>query len=273
MKAQLGKLAVLVLCAGLLPGVARPAIEYTVWTGKPHDAMDGPPPTTYVFDAAWRLISKSPDAAVLARHSPARIRLRSEPGRWSYSLDDTFRRSECEAGPFRWIISPSGSFVACVDRYYPETTLHVWRTRDRHSVATVKLVDGYVEGRNQVAFVDDHRVLFTVLDNTCRQSGTTGMRSISEVSIGRQEPPRFVQRCAAEVIAGTRHVAYLRRDRSGSAAYSIDGGQWVSGTMLAFDANDNPITEDSPPIRDFLAHHPNLAIWLVTVGLAPTHRK
>lgn len=60
---------------------------------------------------------------------------------------------------------------------------------------------------------------------------------------------------------------HLRENRSGDA-YSIDGGRWVSGTMLAFDANDDPLTEESPPIRNFKARLPNLAIWLVTVGLA-----
>lgn len=272
MKAQLSRFAVLAMCAGLLPGAERPAVEYAVWTGKPADVMDGPPPTTYIFDQSWRLLSKSPDAAVLARRSSARIRLRAEPGRWSYSFGHAFRRSECEAGPFRWIISPSGSVVACVNSYYPDTSLRIWRMRDGHALASVKLAGGYVEGANQIAFVDDNRVLFTVLDNTCRQGGAAGMRSIAELSLAGQLPSRIVQRCAARVIAGTHHVAYLRNNGR-AYEYSVDGGRWESGTLLAFDANDNPLTEESPPIRDFKARHPDLAIWLVTVGLAPIDRR
>ncbi len=267
MKAQPSKIAALTLCVGLLLGAQRPAVEYRIWVGAPPDSMSLAF-ETYIFDATWQQRSIAQDEWILARRSGNHIRLQARPGWWWYSRDGAFQRSPCDSGPFRWIMSPSGSVYACVDSYNPKVVLRVFRSSNGQSLATIKLSDADVEGRNEVAFLDDTHVLYSRIDTSCpRESSDRLPRSIAELSMGGQPSRGIVSRCASGVIVGTRHVAYTRER---STAYAIDGGAWVNQTLYGFDEHDDPITDDSAPIRDFKAKHPDLAIWLISVGLAPT---
>jgi hypothetical protein len=269
MRNQLLRFVVLALCAGLLPGAQRPAVEYRIWAGSPPNVLNGPRDTTYVFDARWRQRSISPDEWVLARHSSTHIRLHTMRGRWWYSLGGKPVPSECgnDGDPFTWIIAPLGSVYACVNDYYPNTTLHLFRSRDHRAIATIKLPEAYVGGRNSIAFLDEDRVLFAKIDDSCpRERRSKLRRSIFEISIGARPSRGIVFKCASGVIVGARRVAYLREF---GTEYSLDGGAWVSQSMYGFDKDDNPITEGSPPIRTFKTRHPDLAIWLISIGQAP----
>lgn len=267
MRIRLLSLSALVLCAGLLPGAQVAAVEYRIWAGLPSDVVGGRRAASYAFDSSWREISTSSDEWILARNSPKHIRLRSAPRRWWYSLDGEFRRSECDAGPIRWVIAPSGSVYACVNEYYPNTTLHVFRTSDRRPIATIKLVDGYIEIRNAIAMLDDDRVVFAKIDESCPRERLSRLKlSIAEISIQGPRSSAIVRHCASGVVVGTHRVAYLREM---ATEYSLDGASWAAGSMYGFDKDDNPITAESLPIRSFKARHAGLGVWLVSVGLAP----
>ena len=261
MKRVLFRLAALALCIGLLPGAQRQIAQYLILAQS--DAPGGRTRlTTYTFDENLRERGTSTDVWAVARRSPKRLRFRTDGHRW-YTVDGAALPIACRNGPGYYALSPSGSAYVCVNGYLPDTEFRVYRTRDRRLIASLKPAGAVPEAHDAFTFLDNDHLAFRTVDRTCPDEHA----SIDVVAIQPPFARKRLIRCASAVIAGTRHVAYLRG--AGDAEYSLDGGRaWVAHRLYALDRDDSPITAESPLMRSVATLHPNAEVLWISVSVS-----
>ncbi|HEY0382247.1 MAG TPA: hypothetical protein VGC72_08620 [Candidatus Elarobacter sp.] len=256
LKRRIISFAALVLCAGFFwHGAQRGGTEYFVWA----QLGSGGRQATFAFDSALNERSVLEDPVIAARHSADRLRFRFVDGH-VYVVGDTLRRAPCDVPPSQYVFAPSGSRYACIDGNFPHAVVKVYRTHDHRALAEFTLPAASPDTVYPIAFLNEDSVLFTALHPYCPKH-----YSIDVMSIGRHFPPRTYMRCAAGVIVGTRRVAYLRG--TDGKEYSLDGKTWVAQALYGLDADDRPITDDSPLIRKLITLHPGALVgWLSVQG-------
>jgi hypothetical protein len=254
---------------GALADARSPRLEFRVWAGSAPNVAMNRHDETYILDAGWRTRATSSDEWVLSRGSPVSVRLSANRGRWYVRVGDTWREAACNDGPFYWAITPSGNRVVCVDGNYPHQLVRILRPTDLRPLATIPIADGFVEGRNKLAFADDDRVLYAAIDDSCPREELSRLSySIVEMSVTKPTQRHVRYHCASGVVVGTSQVGYLRAN---STQYTIDGTSWVTGALYAFDGDDHPITDLDPRIQAFEMQHPGVVVYLISAGASPAH--
>jgi len=256
MKRTLIRLSALVLCTLFVHGTSRMSPEYFLFGGADPDR----PTETFVFDRELHQVGAIPlDLVVPARHSGDRLRFRAIPGGGLRFADES-RRAPCDA-QWKYAFTPSGSRYACIAGYGADAVLHVYRTKDRHVLATIHLPTAVPFDVHPIAFADEDRLLFQSSVRRCPDEDY----SISVMSIGGRFKPKEQVPCAKGVIVGDQQIVYLRGSK-GNHQYSLDGRTWMPGDVYGIDANDRPITADSPLIRRFHDLYPRGVVAWVSVG-------